>query len=60
MDEQKIQEHVYKEMLKGIVDESPNYTKHIKDDVKAIIDAGRSLEEICKMTLAYFATKDWE
>lgn len=53
---EKLQEHIYKETLKQIVDNSPNYSDKIKRDVKAIIDAGKSSEEICKAMLTYFAT----
>lgn len=56
---EKLQEHIYKETLKQIVDNSPNYSDKIKSDVKAIIDAGKSSEEICKATLTYFAAIRW-
>ena len=45
-----------KEAMKHIVDDSPNYTHQMKQDLKSIIDAGRSPEEICKAMLTYFAT----
>ena len=44
-----------KEAMKHIVDNSPNYTHQMKQDLKSIIDAGRSPEEICKTMLSYFA-----
>ena len=56
---ENLQEHIYKETLKQIVDNSPNYSDKIKSDVKAIIDAGKSPEEICKATLTYFAAIQW-
>ena len=56
---EKMQEHIYKETLKQIVDNSPNYSDKIKSDVKAIIDAGKSPEEICKAALTYFAAIRW-
>lgn len=56
---EKLQEHIYKETLKQIVDSSPNYSDKIKSDVKAIIDAGRSSEEICEATLTYFSAIRW-
>lgn len=56
---EKLQEHIYKEALKQIVENSPNYSDKIKSDVKAIIDAGKSPEEICKATLTYFAAIRW-
>lgn len=56
---ERLQEHIYKKTLKQIVDHSPNYSDKIKSDVKAIIDAGKSPEEICEMTLTYFAAIRW-
>ncbi len=56
---ENLQEHIYKETLKQIVDNSPNYSDRIKSDVKAIIDAGKSPGEICKATLTYFAALRW-
>ena len=56
---EKLQEHIYKETLKQIVDNSPNYSDGIKNDVKAIINAGKSAEEICKAMLTYFAAIRW-
>ena len=56
---EKLQEHIYKETLKQIVDSSPNYSDKIKSDVKAIIDSGKSPEEICKATLTYFSAIRW-
>lgn len=56
---ENLQEHIYKEALKQIVDSSPNYSDRIKSDVKAIIDTGKSPEEICKATLTYFAAIKW-
>ncbi len=56
---ENLQEHIYKETLKQIVDNSFNYTEKMKSEVKAIIDAGKSPEEICKATLTYFAAIRW-
>ena len=56
MNQNKLNEHMAKEAMKHIVDNSPNYTHQMKQDLKAIIDAGRSPEEICKAMLSYFAT----
>ena len=56
---ENLQEHIYKKTLKQIVDNSPNCSDKIKSDVKAIIDAGKSPEEICKATLMYFAAIRW-
>lgn len=55
MNQKKMQEHLTKEALKRIVDNSPNYTEQIKQDLKNIIDAGNTLEEILQATLLYFA-----
>ena len=56
MNQDKLNEHMAKEAMKHIVDNSPNYTHQMKQDLKVIIDAGRSPEEICKAMLSYFAT----
>lgn len=53
------QEHICKEALKQIVDNSPNYSDIVKKEVKAIIDAGKSPEEICEAVLTYFASIRW-
>lgn len=55
MNQKKIQEHLTKETLKRIVDNSPNYTEQIKQDLKNIIDAGNTPEEIAEAILMYFA-----
>lgn len=55
MNQKKIQEHLTKEALKRIVDNSPNYTEQIKQDLKNIIDAGNTPEEIAETILMYFA-----
>ena len=55
MNQKKIQEHLTKEALKRIVDNSPNYTEQIKQDLKNIIDAGHTPEEIAEAILMYFA-----
>ena len=56
MNQDKLNEHMAKEAMKHIVDNSPNYTNQMKQDLKSIIDAGRSPEEICKAMLTYFAS----
>lgn len=56
---EKVQEHFYKETLKQIVDNSPNYSDGMKYDLKALINAGKSSEEICKAMLTYFAAIRW-
>ena len=48
MTEKEMQEHTFKELLKKVVDNG-----------KEIIDHGKSPEEICEATLAYFAMHRW-
>lgn len=55
MNNRDLQEHFYKETLKRIVDNSQNYPDKVKEDVKHIIDLGKSPEEICQGILTYFA-----
>lgn len=55
MDQEKMNEHIIKETLKRIVDNSPNYNDNVKRDIKAIIDMGKSPEEILEAVLSYFA-----
>lgn len=55
MNQENTQEHLTKEALKRIVDNSPNYTEQIKQNLKNIIDAGNTPEEILQATLLYFA-----
>ena len=55
MNQKRMQEQLTKEALKRIVDSSPNYTEQIKQDLKNIIDAGNTLEEIAEAILMYFA-----
>lgn len=60
MTEKEMQEHLRKELLKKIVDNGQNYTEKMKSDLKEIIDLGKSPEEICEATLAYFAMCRWQ
>ena len=55
MNQDKLNEYIAKEAMKSIVDNSSNYTNQMKLELKLIIDAGRSPEEICKAMLTYFA-----
>ena len=55
MNQKRMQEHLTKEALKRIVHNSPNYTEQIKQDLKNIIDAGNTPEEIAEAILMYFA-----
>lgn len=54
MDQEKMNEHITKETLKRIVDNSLNYNDNVKRDIKAIIDMGKSPEEILEAVLSYF------
>ena len=51
--EEKLQEHLCKETLKGIVRGSRNYSDEVKQNVISIIDVGRSPEEICTTVISY-------
>lgn len=55
MDQEKMNEHIAKETMKHIVDNSPNYNGDVKRDIKAIIDMGKLPEGILKAVLSYFA-----
>lgn len=55
MNQKRMQEHLTKEALKRIVDNSPNYSDRVKQDLKKIIDAGHTPEEIAKAILLYFS-----
>lgn len=55
MDQEKMNEHIAKETMKRIVDNSPNYNDNVKHDIKAIIDMGKTPEEILEAVLSYFA-----
>lgn len=55
MDQEKMNEHVAKETMKRIVDNSPNYNDNVKHDIKVIIDMGKTPEEILEAVLSYFA-----
>lgn len=46
-----------KKTLKTIVKNSPNYSEEVKNDLKMIIDNGKTHEEIFSETLLYFSTK---
>ena len=55
MNQENTQERFTKEALKLIVDNSPNYSDQVKQDLKKIIDAGHTPEEIAEAILMYFA-----
>lgn len=46
-----------KETVKTIVENSPNYSEEVKNDLKIIIDNGKTQEEIFSETLLYLSTK---
>lgn len=54
-----MEEHVYKEMIKKIIDNGPNYTEQIKHDLKKIVDTGNSAEEILFFVELYFSAMNW-
>ncbi len=56
MDELKSQEHALKETLKRIVDSSQNRPEWMKAEVKSIIDAGKTPEEIAEGLCTFFFT----
>lgn len=56
MDINSIIEHQSKELLKRMVDDTQGYTEQIRYDLKGIIDASQSLEELAQAWLLYFAT----
>ena len=60
MTEKEMQEHAFKELLKKVVDNGQNYTEKMESDLKEIIDHGKSPEEICEATRAYFAMCRWQ
>lgn len=53
IEEAKLQEHLYKETLKGIVRGSQNYSDETKKNVISIIDVERSPEEIRTAVITY-------
>lgn len=57
MNNRDVQEHIAKEALKRIVDNGPNYTEEMKQDLKSIIDVGKSANEILQEMLTYFAVR---
>ena len=56
MDMDNIHENEFIEMLKKLVDDSPNYTKQIKHDLKVIINTSKTPEDLCETVLLYFST----
>lgn len=56
MDINSIIEHQSKELLKRMVDDTKGYTEQIRYDLKGLIDASQSLEELAQAWLLYFAT----
>lgn len=59
MDVNSILEHQSKEILKRVVDSTQGYSDRIKFDLKNMIDASQSVEDLAQAWLAYFATLNW-
>lgn len=59
MNKNEMQEHIFKEELKKIVDNSPNYSNQMKWEIKGIIDTSRSQAEIVMGVLSYFSMLPW-
>ncbi len=55
MNTQELQEHITKETLKQYVDSCPNFPDYVKRDLKLLVDASKSPEDLAKKILAYFA-----
>lgn len=55
MNEKKLNKHLKKECLKNIIDNNHAYTDKQKQDLKLIVDAGETPEEILEGILSYFA-----
>jgi len=59
MNKNEMQEHIFKESLKRQVDNNPNFSDQMKWDIKAIIDAGNTPEEILMATFSYLSKFQW-
>ena len=59
MDVNSILEHQSKEILKRMADSTQGYSDRIKFDLKNMIDASQSVEDLAQAWLAYFATLNW-
>ena len=51
----KLMEHFAKESLKQAIDNNYNFTNQQKYELKLIVDAGGTPEDVIKGILAYFA-----
>ena len=51
----KLMEHFAKEGLKQAIDNNYNFTDLQKHELKLIVDAGRTPDDVIKGILAYFA-----
>lgn len=51
----KLMEHFAKESLKQVIDNNCNFTNQQKHELKLIVDAGRTPDDVIKGILAYFA-----
>lgn len=59
MENNELEEHIYKETLKKIVDNGNRYTQNMKEELKALIDGAHSDRELCKLLITYFADKNY-
>ncbi len=55
MNPQELQEHIAKEALKQYVESCHNYPDYVKRDLKLLVHASKSPEELARNILAYFA-----
>lgn len=53
----KLMEHLAKDSLKQAIDNNYNFTDQQKHELKSIVDAGRTPDDVIKGILAYFAFK---
>ena len=51
----KLMEHFAKESLKQAIDNNYNFADQQRHELKLIVDAGRTPEDVIKAILAYFA-----
>lgn len=53
MNENKMKEHIVKEGLKRTADNNPYYSDQVKWEIKALIDACKTPEDIAKVVSLY-------
>lgn len=59
MNQSNMQEHFFKESLKRQVDHNPNFSDQMKWEIKAMIDAGHTPEEIVMAAFSYLPEFQW-